>query len=118
LLIASVGWTVFWLFIGIFLMLRTQATEAKVWRYLGARAGWLRWPSMAEGFILGLAAAGLGWMLSFTISRFIHPTVEIDVPAGLAAEPGFAALLIILPIAGGLAGWLAYRMHRRRGAYL
>jgi len=116
--IASVGWTVFWLFIGVFLMLRTRATEAKVWRYLGARPGWLRWPPMTEGFILGLCAAGLGWVLSHVISQYIHPTVDMDTPAGLATGSEFVALLIILPIVGSLAGWLAYRMLRKKGAYL
>jgi cell division transport system permease protein len=117
LLIASFGWTVLWLFIGVYLMLRTRSAESKVWRYLGARPGWMRWPPVAEGFILGLCATGLGWAFFRIVSR-VASAAEIMAPLGAVTTSQLAALAAILPLAGTLAGWLAYRVRYRGGRYL
>lgn len=111
LTIASLGWTAFWLFCGVFLIGRIRAPTWQIWRYLGARPGWFRWPLMAEGAILGLCcsiAAGLGFQLA--VSAAWLPVNSLGQPFS-----GFFLLLTVPAAIGAMAGWLAYRVHRRRG---
>ena len=109
LVATSILWTISWLFCGVFLILRVRADHTKVWQYLGMPPGRLRWPSIAEGLTLGACSAVLGLLL---IRLAVQPT-WVGVSAGLGSTE-YSAVLGIPPVAGALAGWLAFRVHRRK----
>ncbi|MFC1475437.1 cell division protein FtsX, partial [Candidatus Zixiibacteriota bacterium] len=109
LIAGSLCWTAFSLFFGVFLIGRVRAPVWRIWRYLGARPGWFRWPLMAEGAILGFCCSVAGGLyLRLTVSGEWFAT---GLPLGLAS--GFLPWLAAPALIGALAGWLAYRVHRR-----
>jgi cell division protein FtsX len=111
LTVGSLGWTAFSLFYGVFLIGRVRAPVWQIWRYLGARPGWFRWPLMVEGAVLGLCcsvAAGLYFRLAASAGW-----LAAELPHG--PYSGSLPLLIAPVVIGAIAGWLAYRVHRRHG---
>jgi|GEM_PF-3421074 len=112
LLAAALGWTIFWLFTGVFLIVRLRSPRWKVYQHLGAQPGWFRWPSMAEGFALGVCS-------SVAALLFTRLAVKAGwLPGGLPGQSGseLLAVLLVPAVIGCLAGWLAYRVQRHRGA--
>lgn len=111
--IASLGWAVFWLFVGIFLVLRIRSPEWMVWRYLGARPGWFRWPPMAEGLTLGVLVTALAWVSA----GLLTPVGQIDIAPVNWRRVELFFFFAAPAFAGCLAGWLAYRVQRRRARF-
>ena len=109
LMATSLLWMVGWLFLGTFMVLRVRSNHARIWQYLGASPGWLRWPPIAEGFTLGCCTAFIGGFLACPAAASLLGQMEKAPGVG-----EFAGVLVVPPLAGALAGWLAYRVHRRR----
>jgi cell division protein FtsX len=105
----SLCWTVIWLFLGVFLVGRARVPSWRIWHYLGARSGWFRWPLIIEGAMVGLSCTLVAGLC-----------IHVMLPgrwSGLDSFPGTSAGIfpwLALPVLlGALAGWLAYRIHRR-----
>jgi len=111
-LVTSIVWTFFWLFIGVYLVMRVPSPEWKVWRYLGARPGWFRWPPMAEGFTLGVLISAVAWFFTWLAPRFAWVSGNLHDQS----QPELLILFVAPAAIGSLAGWLAYRVHLHRGA--
>lgn len=115
-LITSTVWTVFWLFIGVYLAVRVRSPEWKVWRYLGVRPGWFRWPPMAEGLTLGVLVSVTAWFFTWLVPRFAWVSGNLPDQSQPEHLVSFGAPAVFGCLAGCLAGWLAYRIQRRHGA--
>lgn len=106
--LTTILWTTGWLFCGIFLVLRVRSAQGKTWQYLGVSPAWLRWPPIAEGLTLGVCCAILGQLALLYVVRTLLPQ------AGPTLRNTEIVLYIAAPpVAGCLAGWLAYRIQRR-----
>ncbi len=111
LLTAALGWLIFWLFIGLHVIMRVRSPHWRIWTYLGARPGWFRWPPMAEGLVLGLLSSVCAWL----IGRFLIEAEWASLTKLVVNHRELIAFWTIPAIIGAASGWLAYRVNRPRG---
>lgn len=60
----------------------TRRDEIAVMKIVGASNGFIRFPFMVEGLILGLLGAGIGFLLEWTIYNFISGRIMMSEAAG------------------------------------
>jgi len=107
----ALAWTGFWLFCGVYLIGRVRTPQWQIWRYLGARPGWFRWPLVFEGAILGLGCS----IIAGGFLYLAHSTEQLVFVFPIGADTATLLFITAPALIGALGGWLAYRIHRHHG---
>lgn len=95
----------------------TRRDEIAVMRIVGASNGFIRFPFMVEGLILGLLGAGIGFLLEWIIYNFISGRIMMSeaakffrvIPFSEIMTPLLAAYLTVGILEGMFGGSMAIR---------
>ena len=86
----------------------TRREEIAVMKMVGASNGFIRFPFMVEGLILGLLGSGIGFLLEWTIYNFISGRIMNSVAGNLFNVLSFSVimtpLLVVYLAVGVLVG--------------
>jgi len=113
LFIGTQIWVGFWLFIGMFMILRRSGSQMNFWHYLGTPPGWFRWPALAAGCVLGVSTVFVGWIAT----QFFVAAEWARISAFQISMMNIMIQFVGPIVMGILAGWLAYRVTRHGGKF-